>query len=277
MAIKIDLVDGEGGELTREGWVRYRTAKVHGISTALSGHARIQAAYVELVASGVDINYAHPTITTAYLKSIAPQADDSTTVTFRLTYEEPDHRTVEVEYGTSAGQQEVDTTYSGAPVSVSYTYPADYPYDTSLQGKTVTQRGLLPMILPEATLIVRRHELLTVQEVVQVKRQYEGRVNSGPWGGDPNAKAWEWLCNSITSRMVHTGVRNVDGTWTRPGWQVTYEFLQRIGGTVGGWDQTVRFIDPVTGHAPSDLVSGTGYKGVLVYLPVNFDALGLFV
>lgn len=278
MAIVVfqDRVEGNSAILTQRGWTVYRTCIVSGLDSTFAGYAKIKAAYLAMIAFDpqADINRYHPHFGAALCKQIEPTSLSPDTVTLRLTYEEPDFRTSQVEFGSSADQVETDRDALAALVTVAYTYPATYPYDTSLQGKTVTQRGLMPMLLPEGTIRVTRRESLTVYQINQLKR-YEGRLNDGPWDGDPTAIAGQWMCVSITATTDTFSLLAPYVRGPQP-YDVTYMFQERPSGNVGGWRTTVRFIDPTTGQAPADLVANTGYKDVWLYASASFSALQLF-
>lgn len=285
--VRVEIIDGASGRLTRHGWTIYRIAKVYGL-TSTYGIQRMNEAYLALVnyssafdPLGIDINFPHPVFTNAFLRSMEPMAEAADCFQFRLTYEEYDFRTAVVEYGGSAGMVETDKDADGNVQEVEYTYPANYAPDTSLRGETVKQRGLIQKLLPEPTLRIARLELISDLELLAKKKAYEGYVNSGPWSRDPTAKEGEWLCTYIGGRSDSYG--NITATTPRY-YDVTYDFQFRenvSGMPGGGWDEYIRFVDHVTGHTPSEfLVIGTKYddtgvstKPVKNYKRIDFNAL----
>jgi len=63
MAIKIDIIEGNSGTVTEQGWELNRTFIVSGLSG--DGDAMLYAAITELNTAGHIIGTTHPTVTTA--------------------------------------------------------------------------------------------------------------------------------------------------------------------------------------------------------------------
>jgi len=264
--VTLSQIDGASWTLTRAGWTITRIATVDGVVG--TGEQIVFNAYQALVGAGVDINTNHPIIPLCVVTEIVPTALSSDQVVFRITYQQYNFHTAVIEVGNSVSQVETDKDVDGKLQTVEYDYPADYEYNTDLQGITKTQPGYIQKIQPEPPISITRTELITGIDLTAKKLEYEGTVNDGPWRLDPSAEAKTWLCTGIGGRSEDNGIS----------YDVTYTFIYRK----DGWDDTIRFVDPNTGQTPSDIVeghtynlSGVGSKPVKTYAEKNFDALEL--
>jgi hypothetical protein len=256
MAVKYtDLIDGNSGKKTIDGWELTRTAVVTGVTG--TGHAKILNAAAELP----DINAAHPSLSTCYLREIIPESVGSDTVKFRLIYSvptpprfQPQLDTIEV--GGTLSQVQTNKDREGNIISVSYTYPSDYKLDENLAGKTVQTSSLVGKLAPEHTIT---YSNLLFYNPQGLSENFVGTVNNGPWILAPSAAAGTWLCTGIVGRSNDGGLS----------YATTYTFQYRA----DTWKAVVVFIDPNTGVPPDDLVVDTGIKNCEMYPITNFNLI----
>lgn len=152
--------------------------------------------------------------------------------------------------------QEIETAFdlNGQQVSVEHTYDSsdpDYP------STTLTQGGTVRVLRPQATRSFQG--VLSSNFPDGIQREYEGRTNIAPWGGDP---AGTWLC-------VAVNFRSSDVSSFIPRWEFQFDFQHNI----FGWDDYAVFIDRRTGTPPPDLVPGTGYKQLTLYARTDFNRI----
>ncbi len=248
-----DLIEGNTGKKTLDGWELNRMAVVTGVTG--DGHAKIINAAAELPG----INTAHPSLSTCLLREIIPESIDSNTVKFRLIYSQatparfqPQLNTIEV--GGTLSQVQTNKDRDGNVISVSYEYPSSYKLDPNLQGKTVQTSSLVGKLAPEHTITFSRIEYSNPSPIA---KGYVGTVNSMEWELDPGAAPGTWLCTGIVGRSNDGGITFV----------VTYTFQYRP----DTWSTVVQFIDPNTGVPPDDLIEDTGIKTVYLYPETDFN------
>ena len=148
-------------------------------------------------------------------------------------------------------------TVNGAPVplAVTYTYPADYQYNTALAGVTVTQGAEVNVLWPNMT--IRAVKYLTSSHVVRSIANYLGCLNGEVFlGANPGTV----LCTNIQAQ-ANDFANNV--------WKVTFEFTY----DGAGYQPDVVFRDPNTGVPPNDLVANVGYYTAYWYPYANFNDL----
>ncbi len=260
----VDEIQGTGATKTSAGWVLNQTARVWDIPGGLIGFDIINYAVAVLQAAGVEIGLRplENIVLNCPIVEIQPTAVTSDSVAFNIKYEQYDFHTTIYEMSGSVSQVETDKTVTDPlnPVTVEYTYPADYEWNVDLKSKTKTQTGTVSKLIPEPSITIKRTIAgVTWQSLLEDKLFYEGTVNVGPWSVDLNAKPMQWLCVSLIA-TTNDNMITYDTQMT---------FLYRF----DLWAETVRFIDPGTGQAPADLVSGTGYKTMAIYAMRDFDVL----
>lgn len=150
-------------------------------------------------------------------------------------------------HGSSAVSQETtNSDANGNPIVLSYTYPSGY-WNSQLAGTTSSQRPQIPVMLPENTLYATG--ILQTTDPVGIQRKWSGYTNSDTWFGEkPN----HWIVTQVNWEPF-------DLSASPPKYKFTFEFQCRRRGFV----QTAYFEDE-TGHTPSNVVYGTGYKRIVV-------------
>jgi len=245
--VTLDLLDGNQGKLSTEGWTLFRIAHVKNVSGV--GTARLLTA---ATATGMPtIGDAHPSKATAFLESIEPISLATDIVKLRLIYKER-FDTVQIQTSNDVIQDE--TNYDdglgigGNPenpriIQVKYTYPSDYEYDDNLRGLTITQSALVSKMIPQRILVFRKRELFSPESLAET---YVGTVNSELWRGGATRT---WLCTGIDGSSSDGGIH----------WDNVYSFQYKR----DLWQAVVVFIDPNTGKPPADIIDGpTDTSGV---------------
>ncbi len=252
-SVKIDLIDARA-RLTREGWEFDRKAIVYDLAVtgvgAISAHARITAAYAELISVETRrcvIDDQHPTGEDSYLEEVTPEAVDQDKITFGLKYKPPEaNETVGeeagsiVEVGASVIQVETNKNAAGNVMFVSF--------------EDNDQGGFVSKFVPNTTISITRREFVSPGTKA---RNYVGKVNSSGWGLDSGAQARTWLCTGITGRSI-------DGGET---YEVNYQFQYRA----ETWDETLVYIDPTTGRPPNGVSDEDGINSYIIYQTTNFN------
>jgi len=251
-----DLIEGDSGRYTADGWQFTRIAIVTEITG--TGHARIYNAAQQL---GVFIGASHPTVPTAYLMSVTPTSETSDTVKFRLDYAEYPFADMQVSIGSTVSQIETNKDINGDPFELEYAFPADYHID-DYAGETITTGAVVSLLSPETTMVVRKHITgADYLDVLVVSTSYVGKTNAAGWMVMGSPAENTWLCTGITGETSDAGLT----------YMVTYSFHYRS----DGWDSEIVFMDPNTGKPPSDVVEGVGIKTYQMYAQANFNNLGL--
>lgn len=171
-------------------------------------------------------------------------------------YQDVPTTTFKWEGSASLRQEQVSADYLGFPITVSYTYPANYVFDEELRGKQVSQTGSVPVSIPIWRLTGRG--LIATDAPLNVTREFIGRVNSDPWMGAP---ARTWLCQDVSHKIYDIS--------TSP---ITYEFTIVMECCLNTWEELVYFIDPKTNCPPSDIIYGIGKKRPYCYPSADFNA-----
>jgi len=254
MATTVNIINGAGGSLNElKGYTINRVAKVEGLS-GLNSAAAILAA---LNASGL------PTMRSEYPgKENMLLVDKSCTLTgpntadVTLSYktgtygsQQSDGRSKAIlTVGSTASQRTFDTDYDGEKVTVSYPPEKDQGVDMQVYDPTLT-----------ITLQQRETDNPMLKSII-----YVGKTNSTVWSIIPtDSAANKWLCVELSGQSDDGG----ESYW------VTYSFVYNA----YTWAARVKWIDPTTGRAPSDLQAGVGRKTIDVYGEADFNALGLVV
>lgn len=152
--------------------------------------------------------------------------------------------------------QEIETAFdiNGQQVSVSHTYAAD---DPDYASQEFVQGGTVRVLRPQATRSFQG--VLSSNFPDGIQREYEGRINIAPWGGDP---AGTWLCTAVNFRSSDVSV-------LVPRWEFQFDFQHNV----FGWDDYAVFIDRRTSTPPPDLVPGVGYKQLSLYARTDFNRI----
>lgn len=277
--IKYDTTDGQSGrEILKNGNLfreLSRTVIVDGLTG--NGAAKINAAYDALSTANVVIYSAHPEEPNLFLLERNPEVVGPNTVRVRLQYRQlsgiappstsnatnainTSNSHVSIEGGASCIQISVNrayisvnganTTNSEVPIYVSWTDPADE--------EVHEQGGFVPAMQPQLTKAFTRTENT---EPLNTARSFVGKINVGPWSGDPAASNGEWLCTGITWRSDDGGLT----------YGVNYGFQYRN----GGWAEWCVYSDPATGRPPASVTTANGMTLCFPYNTANFETLGL--
>jgi len=206
----------------------------------LEGAAAIRSAR----AIGSALDAAYPNVKLVDIQSI--RVVKTSAVLYHLNYREriPEEGTSgRIQIGVSLAAVQSTADADGNEISLSYTYPEDYP-DADLAGQTVEQGGLIGANLPTHTIVLTRSE---ASDPAAKSRAYSGKFNSDGWGLHEAADPHTWRCDGIT------------GQSSGGEWEVTYSFSYNP----ETWKVWATFIDRRTGMPPPDLVLNTGKKLVL--------------
>ena len=205
------------------------TALVSGLTASgelrlLEGAAAIRSA--RAIGSAIDATY--PNVKLVDIQSV--RVVKTSAVLYHLNYRERQPETGtsgRIQIGVSLAAVQSTADADGNEISLSYTYPEDYP-DADLAGQTVTQGGLITANLPTHTIVLTRSESASPGAK---SKAYSGRFNSGGFGLDTSADAHTWRCDSIT------------GQGSGGEWEVTYSFSYNP----ETWKVWATFIDRRTG------------------------------
>lgn len=148
----------------------------------------------------------------------------------------------------------------GNDLFVGYTYPSDYAVDETLQGKFVVQGGEVHADSPNDILIITGRLSFVSPGPQSFAQQWRGHVNSALWRG---GIAETWLCTSVEYELYLLSPPNLGP----PLWTLTWTFQY----DPAKWEVGVRYTDPRTGKAPSDLIPGVGIKPVDWYPQLDFN------
>ena len=125
---------------------------------------------------------------------------------------------------------------SPQPVTVEYTFPADYEHDESFQLKTDKQRGEFEVDIPvsnqTAKFVIQEHN------PGNLLQSWVGFVNSEKWAGGP---ARTWKCVDGRASEFDTSVS-----------PFKYEIELEFSFNPNGWDPSAAYRDPYTGEIPPD-------------------------
>lgn len=155
----------------------------------------------------------------------------------------------------SSGQIQTERDAAGNPLTVSYTYPADYVIP-QYAGQTLTTGASASVMSSEATM--RGEARVLTDFPYTITSLFNNAVNAFPFNG---GLARTWLCTHCGAQLLDQGTR--PRTWL-------FSFVLQW--RPFGWDQHYWFVDPNTGKPPSDLVYGTGIKPLTWYPELHFGA-----
>ncbi len=260
MPVTLDVIEGMQGRRVYDGhgmkaWEFRRTAIVSGITAIPDGDllgTAVQAVVGEVGDIGEGTYPNHPD---AYIQEFQPEAIDKSTVKVVILYRELLYSSAQIEVGTSLTQTESNLDAFGNPITLDYTFPADYII-VEKRGKTdKDQRGMYQRLVPETTVTFRRKEY---QSPLIKSTQYTGKTNLNTF---LSLGSGRWLCTGIMGASDDGGLT----------WNVVYQFQCRP----DGWDEQIVYINPDTGRPPGDLVPGVGIKCPQRYLQIDFGGLNL--
>lgn len=137
----------------------------------------------------------------------------------------------------------------GAPLAVSYTYPADYQLNSELQGQTVTQGVDLNVNIPVFELSATG--IIAVDYPHYEARSWVMHLNSTPWAG---GQIGRWLCTNVEFKLHNADLDPHEYMFT---FSFQYDPM--------GWQPEYVFIDPNTGRPPADVIYNIGRKRLLWY------------
>ncbi|RKY06702.1 MAG: hypothetical protein DRP56_06930 [Planctomycetota bacterium] len=282
MAVLGDIIDGTGATITDRGWELSRIAIVSELSGV--GHGMLNEA---VIAAGVNIGDAHPTITTAYVREILPVAMPRAANQVKITYLYREFDTnANYAYQLSGDVSEEETTLywnhgdsEFKNMELEYTFPGTDDINPDYAGKTYSPLHSSTYLKPRPTIRITRFETLSIAAddvgagvalngdiIVDRQIRYIGKVNSAGWNLRPSDGLSAWLCVDISASKQADQVT----------WQVTYVFqYDTVPGFTKGWASHAQFIDPNTGQPPDDLIDGTGNLYYTMYPAENFSLLQL--
>lgn len=253
MPTHIDIVDGNAGTLTGEGWEFIRIATVSGVTG--DGDLRL---YNAVIALGLSIGAAHPAVPNCVLATINADAKATDVVSVRLTYRTPqgsletnpiEPEDVLIRVGGRLTDREENKDVNGDLLEVEYLDAA---------GETRLQSGTVTVLRPEHTL---RFDVVVAGEDLpgHISKTFLGKINSAGWWHDPEtAAAGKWLCTDASAESRDGGAT----------YQMAFEFQYRE----QGWDHTVAYQDPETGRIPADVVDGDGVRDYTMYESIDFNS-----
>lgn len=261
MSVRVDVLDGASGRryYGRHGqkmWEYTRVAIVDGI-TGVSGEDDLITQAVDAVIAEVgDLGASFPGRSYCYIREFQPEPESTECVKVRIIYRDGQVDLNTIEVGASVAQVETNKDKDGNPITLSYTYPANYTTNPNRAGTTCVQGGLYTKFVPETTLVVERLEVGSPLTNAQL---YVGKVNSDTFAG---LAARKWLCTSIIGKSDDAGFS----------YSVTYTFQARE----DTWDQNLIYINPDDGKPPDDLTA-SGDKTIEPYFGEDFNDLTLGV
>ena len=265
MAIEVNLIQGNNARLTQNGWENVSmVAIVTGV--AGNGDEKVFNAYLELVAYGVDIGDAHPTITTAILTSIELVSETSEDIRLLLSYVETRLAATETVIGATLTQEQTNLNAAGNDITVTYTYPENHPVP-ELAGRTETVSKLIDKQIANVAMTLTKSVTtingspVTADSIITFAKFFVGKINTDNWDLRPDDDKKTWLCTGITGVSRNGGMT----------YDMDFSFEHRS----DTWDTTVLFIDPSNNNPPSDLVDNEGKKTVQVYVATDFSDMGL--
>ncbi len=254
--VVIDIIDGNIGKATYQGFEFDRIATVHDVSGEAWG---IDDPAINKVRAAIlhddipNLGDAHPSEPTALLYEIAAISVDRDIVKLRLKYRTTQGAAWElgeatiIEAATTLVQKEANVDIDGAEIYISHKYPGDADYKD--------QGVLVPVTTPQETVIFRKRETVDPHTFGM---NYTNKVNITPWYG---GAIGTWLCTMITGRSTNRTV------W----WDNAYSFQY----DPFTWEHHAVFIDPNTGRPPKDIEAGVGEKYYRMYGLADFDELDL--
>jgi hypothetical protein len=159
--------------------------------------------------------------------------------------------------GASLQQKQTDVDYYGNRISLSYTYPNDYPNE-ELRGQVYTTAINETVSVPHLTMTATGS--LYVEYPNEIALTWLNKVNSTFWAGAP---PYYWLCTACNFRGRDIGLGRAH-LWE---FDWTFEFNPE------SWIVVAKIRDPNTGTIPDDVVDGVGVKTVDWYQPYDFNII----
>lgn len=157
--------------------------------------------------------------------------------------------------GASIQQRQTDVDRLGNRISLSYTYPSDYP-DQELRGQVYTTA--INETVTESNLTMTATGSLYVNYPNEIALNWNNTVNSTFWAGAP---PYYWKCSQCNFRGRDTGFGRAH-LWE---FDWTFEFNPQ------SWAVVAKIRDPNTGNVPDDVILGVGVKEVDWYWTKDFN------
>jgi hypothetical protein len=188
-----------------------------------------------------------------YLKTFQPELIGVDAAKVKIVYSGYPLPTYEFDGGLNNVETNMDVNSS--LLTMTYTYPINYPYDYKLRGQTITQGGMINRPVSENLITVRwvitagniNGTPSNATQIMAWFKAFQDRVNNASYTiGYLTGAAHTWLVEKVS------GISRDGGT--------TYEAAMTFHYKENTWDQLIWFKDPNTGMPPPDLISGTGYK-----------------
>lgn len=278
-----DLIDGNRASVTSKGWEFTRIFTVGELTAP--GYAML----VEAVDfSGIVIGEPHPEIPSAKAVSIDPESVTETGNAVRLTVQ---YREFGQDYRVEIGSRILTTetanylttpnTIGGdiVPMTLDYTYPADYKTDPDKAGVLADTQGVRVDVQDYfPTIVITRTEYTTISADalsgwavgVQLTGEiltdrgvnYNGKTNLSGWNLRPFDVEHIWRCE-ITATSAEDGLA----------YRVRYAFSY----DPNLWRFNATFVDPLTGHpVPDPDLVADSEKDFDMYEAQNFSLLELY-
>lgn len=245
--LSLDTLDGAmASHAIIQGWSITRCATVTSIDLGddFTFGQLISAALAVVITAVGDRGSSCPGITAAtYLESFAPEVISANAVKVRIIYK--GYPSLQIEMSGSLNQVESNLDAQGKVITVQHTYPASYPLNPILAGKTVMQGGIISRQLGEITITFKFY--VTSLEAATSFGLLEGKTNDDdyPVGAIDGAKH-TWLIMSVRANSPDGVVYLVC---------LTMQYREQT------WDPQVTFI-AFDGLPPANSVKGTEFKTV---------------
>lgn len=272
--VKFDNIEGtDAARALGPGWSLTRTCVVSGIAPTSENGDVTAAMFNEALNAVITIvgdrgSASQDIPQSNYLDNFKPDIKGPGVVHVAIHYR--GYPLPRYEFEGALSQVETYRDLDGVPISVSYTYPANYatthPGSPERAGTTLQQGCKAPLMLPEPCFTV--NWLVTAGSLAGVGAasatdmmthygMFMGTVNKDPYTLgviDGEARTWKVVRVRGTSR---------DGGNTYEA-SMTFQYRKRT------WDVPVTFVNPDDGTPPPDLVANTGYKMVPLSEEVTF-------
>lgn len=215
-------------------------------------------------AIGTDRSDINEFLSGCWLRKIDADAISAHTFLMTLHYQHSPLNKTLVSASSQMNQIETNKDKDGNPVTLQYTYPADYggtaptAEEEALRGETKDQGGTVTKMVPEA---VRVYQIREAVDPTNRANEWEGTLNQDPWA---LGAIGEWMITSITGEND-----NSLNNFPLRSWLNTYTFQRRI----GGWNPEAIYSDVLTNEPVPDPVEDESIKTIPSYEFKNFTAL----
>lgn len=253
VAVRIDLKEGAGAQLTARGWTASRVAVVTGLTG--SSEARLFQAVDALAGPpySMRLGQRHPGKAGLAIVGLRPEpfgAEGAVKVTVEYAVPEAGGSaapktpgSIQIEGAASLQMEQADTDANKKPMVVQY---------TDKDGKT--HRTPLVFSIGRPHYVLR---LIRISWRNEAERFLDclGSINGGSWRGRPTRT---WRLNSIAARQEN-------GAWTNA-WEFEHNPLT--------WDVEGTYIDPETTRMPEGVKEGEGRRRFQVCSLASFSQFG---